>query len=111
MLYMKSTITKTTVALAIGLVTATSPVRAESFFESVKNGTMDAAAATWEGSKAVARSVIHAPATAYHVARGDRPLFLNHREAEHRQIALSGSEAQRHYREESAARHNDPPPI
>ena len=109
---MKSTITKTTAALAIGLITATTAVRADSFFERVKTGTMNAAADTWDGTKAVARSVVDAPSTAYHVARGDRPLILHHREAERQQIALTGkSAADRHYREESAARHNEPPPI
>jgi hypothetical protein len=109
---MKSTITKTTVALAIGLVAASSAVRADSFFERVKNGTMNAAADTWDGSKAVARSIVRAPQTAYQVARGDRPLFL-HREVPGReQMALTGHRtAEQHYREESAARHNEPPPI
>ena len=108
---MKSTITKITVALAIGLVAATTAARADSFFERVKNGTMNAAADTWDGSKAVARSIVHAPQTAYQVARGERPLFL-HQANGRDQMALTGHQlAERHYREESAARHNEPPPI
>jgi hypothetical protein len=66
--------------------------------KSTERDTKIAANRTWTESKLVGRSVVDSPKTAYHVMRGDRPLFPNRtasrRAGGHReQIALSGHRA------------------
>ncbi|HEX4084757.1 MAG TPA: hypothetical protein VHY22_07600 [Chthoniobacteraceae bacterium] len=54
-----------------------------------KNKSLDFAQATWMETKRVTRTVVDSPVIAYHVVRGDRPLFTHdstHRES----MALAG---------------------
>ncbi len=49
------------------------------------------AGGAWDESKRIARTVVYSPVIAYHVVRGDRPLFTRENASDnHGQIALSG---------------------
>ena len=87
---MKNHIVKTSVTLAIGLLTATSAVRADSFFTDVRDGSERIARETWDGTKAVTRTIVHSPGLAYDAIRG-RPhdtVMREHRDGE--SVALTG---------------------
>ena len=58
--------------------------------------------ATWDGSKKVARTVVHSPVIAYEVVRGERPVFP------HQTAALTGHRAKSRT-ETNVPTHYDPP--
>ncbi len=95
---MKSSTAKAALALAIGLITATSAARAD-VFRDMGHDTAYAAKGTWHFTTDVARTVVYSPVIAYQVARGERSLFPQDARArdQHReQIALAGRHAPGH---------------
>jgi uncharacterized membrane protein len=102
---MKTTIVKAAVAAAAVLYAASSAAHAdqtgmgtqprhESGMAKIEQGTQDAARGTWQETVKVTRSIVYSPVTAYHIVRGDRPLFThnnNMRDTDHREgVALTG---------------------
>jgi hypothetical protein len=112
------TIAKAAVAAAIVLYAASSAAyadqagmgtqpRHESNMGKIEQGARNAARDTWQETVKVTRSVVDSPVTAYHVVRGDRPLFThnNMRDTDRRQgVALTG-----HRTEKQPQQHYDPP--
>jgi len=98
---MRSSTAKAVLALAIGLITATSAAYADSVFTDIGHGTATVAKNTWHGTEAVTRTVVYSPVIAYQVVRGQRPLFPHStaaRDQRHReQMALTGHRTPRHY--------------
>jgi hypothetical protein len=70
----------------------------------IKNGSENFAQATWDESKRVARTIVDSPSIAYHVARGDRPLFTHHES-----MALTGHPVK--VRTQNSTNHAQQPPI
>jgi hypothetical protein len=66
----------------------------------------DFAQSSWDMSKRIGRTVVDSPVIAYHVVRGDRPLFTHERRSGREQVALTGH---RTMEKSDAARHNEPP--
>jgi hypothetical protein len=66
----------------------------------------DFAQSSWDMSKRIGRTVIDSPVIAWHVVRGDRPLFTHENGTSREQVALTGH---RTLEKSDAARHNEPP--
>ena len=113
---MKSSTAKVTLALAIGLITATSAAYAgpaqthlgsttpppyDSTLNDIARAPFHLARETWRVTESVATTVGHSPVIAYQVIRGERPLFPQEtasRDSGHReQIALTGHKTPSHY--------------